>query len=288
MGELCSDRCGDRNVSAAVRIAAFVLAILTVGGCGEKDESAPLPSDPASLVERAAERTLAAGPSEAKVLVRGRRSYSIDETLDPESGWYLANEPPRAEGRLGNAKPAVRWPPITGPLLELGASDIYRAYVAFGLGRRTCWTEAHAPAGSIPGTASAEEALVTLHTALVLLTANIVRAEPLDLRPGYRVRIAAPGAEDITRLEQAVTGDPGLSSLDERRQSAAEIVRGLRQPIVVELGPNDHLHSLSMVLRGGQSPLSFTGPRPASTLVLRLSGVGAGQPVAKPKCRGIE
>jgi len=282
--------CAHRNGLPAVRgwVVGAASALVIFAGCGESDEK-PAPasaaSDPVAVVQQAAERTLRAGSSTARIEVVGRSSYALEETLDTGSRWYLANSPPVAPG----VKLSVRRPPITGPAFDFGASDVNRAFVrSDGLGRRSCWVEAHDPAGNARGAVSVEEALVTLHTALVLLDGNVATAERLDTRAGYRARIDPPDFEDTLRAAVAPNVDVTNAYVRERQRSGSRIIRGIQQPVVVELDGDGNLTTLSLLIRGGRSPLTFTGRRPSSKVTLTFTGIGDGEPVRPPKCTAIE
>jgi hypothetical protein len=259
---------------SARTLLAVPVAALALAGCGEKDEPEPdpAPANLTTLVEKAARQTLAAGPSEISITVHGNTEYTIDETLDPDSGWYLANEPPRAPGK----KFAVRWPPITGPAFGFGGSDTGRAYTGpIGSGRRSCWVEAHRPAGQSGGAMSAEEALVTSHTILNLLTREVAMAMPGPvLADGSRVPAESESYE-------AVLGTP-----DE--PSARLIVAGLEENRI-GLGVEDgQLTGFAVVVAKGESPLTFTPNRPESAIVVNFTGIGEGDPVREPECLAIE
>lgn len=290
-----------RSKGMGARNSVIVAAALALTGCGEKQEPEPASTPPLEsivAVERTAQRTLAAGSSTTWLHITGHPKngftrYRLSETIDPDAGRYLTEA---TEGRPSQSA-------ITGPLFSFGADDLGRAYVGpFGMGRRSCWVEAHAPAGELRGTVSAEEALITAHTVLALLTRTVVSANELpvaqlapsglvdreDLAGGYEVSIDPPDLEETSDLAVPANLSVTRRYVEVRRRTAGAIVRSLTEPVIVLVDEDGMLQSVVLELRPGPSPLSFTGRRPASTVGLSFSGVGQGKRVAEPKCLGIE
>jgi hypothetical protein len=224
------------------------------------------------------------------------RRYAINETVDPVSDWYLTDP--------GGDENDVALPPgiaILGPLFSFGASDSDRAYIGpIGADNRGCWVEAHSSAGEVRGAVSAEEALVTTHTVLALLTRNVTAATKVQTggrgEPGvaastlgtFEVEVDPPDFDDAADLTIPPTVSVSARYVRERVRSGTAIVRGLGGPVVVTLDGDARLVRLGLRLRGGPSPLSFTNPRPASRVALTFKGIGEGEGVRAPRCRGME
>jgi hypothetical protein len=293
-----------RSIRRARLASVAVVSAVAMGGCGDgQDAPGPTPSepptsaDPVRVIERAAGRTVDAGPSRARLTVAsdGRR-YAIDETLDPQADWYLTDP--------GGGENGVMLPPdiaILGPLFSFGASDTDRAYIGpIGADKRACWVEAHSPAGEVRGAVSAEEALVTTHTLLALLTRNVTAATEVQTagnggpgvapstRRSFEVKVDPPDFHDAADLAIPPTVSVSAGYVRERVRSGRAIVRGVDGLIVVTVDGDGRLARLALQLRGGPSPLSFTNPRPASSVALTFTGIGEGEGVRAPRCRGME
>ena len=275
-----------------------MLAALGVCGCDQDEPEPPDPSNLVQVVENAAQRFLDAGPSELTVEVRTGRGddrYELRETLDPDSRWFLT-EPPRPRPGIAFATRS----PITGPAFSFGSGDTGRAYVGpFRAGGETCWVEAHAPAGSVRGMLSAEEALVTAHTVMALLTRNVktVREPTFDLgelapffaetTTTYSLRIDPPDADDAVDLALPPGIDATNRYINDLRQDGRRVMNAISAPML--LGLEGQMPSvLVMSLDGGRSALDFTPPRPESLVIVTFDAVGGGDPVREQECLAIE
>jgi hypothetical protein len=276
----------------------IVLAALGACGCDRDEPEPPDPPNPVEVVESAAQRFLDAGPSELTVEVRADRGgdrYELRETLDPDSRWFRT-EPPRPRPSIVLATRS----PITGPAFSFGSGDTGRAYVGpIQAGGETCWVEAHAPAGRVRGGLSAEEALVTAHTVLALLTRNVktVSEPTLDLGElapffadnprTFSLHLDPPDSDDAVDLALPPGADATNRYVNDLRQGGRRIVDAIAAPML--LGIKDQLPSVLVVsLSGGRSALDFTPPRPASSVIVTFDAIGGGEPVREPECLGME
>lgn len=276
-----------------------ILAVAVASGCGEGDRGPPDPPDLAAQVEGAARKVLSAGPSELTIearMDRGSVGYQIRETLDPNSGWFVTERP--------DPRPGVKFATrslITGPVFSFGATGTGRAYVGpFPVRDRTCWVEAHRPAGSVRGrTLSPEEALVTTHTVLALMTRNVTKVhEPtLDLgelapfiphvSEAYSFKISRPDSDDAVDLALPANADATRRYIKELQAAGRRIVETI--PGSMLLGLKDGSPRVLVIsLAGGRSALDFTPRRGASRVIVTFEAIGGGEPVREPRCLGIE
>lgn len=293
-------RRGGRRSGVTARLALpLVLAVLGTSGCGEGDPEPPDPPDLAAQVERNAREVLSAGPSELTIEVitdRGSSRYEVRETVDPDSGWFLTKRP--------DPRPGVKFATrslITGPAFSFGADNVGRAYDGpIPVRDQTCWVEGHGPAGSVRDrTLSAEEALVTAHTVLALMTRNVtkVREPTLDLgelapfiphvSEAYSFKISPPDSDDAVDLALPANADATRRYIKELQAAGGRIVKTIPGSMLLGLKEGSP-RVLVISLEAGRSALDITPRRPASTVIVTFDSIGGGEPVREPRCLGIE